>query len=144
MLDQLSGGRLEIGVGRGISPIESTLYGRDPAEAQERFDEVLAILRLAWSQPQIDFDGKHYTFHNVLVQLKPSRQPHPPMWYGIANPESVPRCIERGFSGVSLSHTERAAEIARDYVARAAAAGRSDLPMAAVRCKVSGRANSTA
>ncbi len=130
MLDQLSGGRLEIGVGRGISPIESTLYGRDPAEGKERFDEVLAILRLAWSEPQIDFDGKHYAFHNVLVQLKPFRQPHPPMWYGISNPESVARCVDRDFSGVTLSNTERAVQLSREYVERAAAAGKPDLRMA--------------
>jgi alkanesulfonate monooxygenase SsuD/methylene tetrahydromethanopterin reductase-like flavin-dependent oxidoreductase (luciferase family) len=136
MLDQLSGGRLEIGVGRGISPIESTLYGRDPSESLARFDEVLAILRLAWSEPQIDFAGTYYQFQKVLVQLTPLQRPHPPMWYGIASPESVGRCVERGFSGVTLSDRDKAIAISHAYLARARAAGRDDLRMAIGRLVV--------
>jgi alkanesulfonate monooxygenase SsuD/methylene tetrahydromethanopterin reductase-like flavin-dependent oxidoreductase (luciferase family) len=144
MLDQLSGGRLEIGVGRGISPIESTLYGRDPAEAADRFDEVLAILRIAWSQPQIDFTGAYYDFKNVLVQLRPLQTPHPPLWYGISSPESAIRCVDRGFSGVTLGKTETARAIARAYLGAAAAAGRSDLRLAIGRLIVVGETDDDA
>ena len=55
MLDQMSGGRFELGIGRGISPIELGLYGVDPKQAQDIYEEVLAIVRIgltsdrAWS-----------------------------------------------------------------------------------------------
>jgi alkanesulfonate monooxygenase SsuD/methylene tetrahydromethanopterin reductase-like flavin-dependent oxidoreductase (luciferase family) len=136
MLDQLSGGRLEIGVGRGISPIESRLYGRDPAEAQQRFDEVLEILHVAWREPQIDYTGTFYTFKDVLVQLTPLQKPHPPLWYGMASPDSAARCVARGFSGVTLASTPGAVAIAREYRARADEAGRQDLRMALGRLVV--------
>jgi alkanesulfonate monooxygenase SsuD/methylene tetrahydromethanopterin reductase-like flavin-dependent oxidoreductase (luciferase family) len=108
MLDNLSNGRLDVGIGRGISPIESTLYGRDPQENEERFNEVLDILKIAFSGGRIDYDGKHYTFHNVSMLLGTVQQPHPPFWYGISSPDSAERCVARDFNGVSLAATPKA------------------------------------
>src|SRR3989440_3742362 len=65
MLDHLSHGRLEVGIGRGRSPIELMLYGRDAAEAQAVFDEALAVMQLAFSEERINFAGKHFNFKDV-------------------------------------------------------------------------------
>lgn len=115
MLDQMSGGRLEVGVGSGRSPIELMLYGRDIAEAQAVFDEAFAILQLASSEEKISFAGKYFNFHDVPVELRPLQQPHPAFWYGIGTPESAQRFGERGFHGVTLAKPAAAAEITRCF-----------------------------
>jgi alkanesulfonate monooxygenase SsuD/methylene tetrahydromethanopterin reductase-like flavin-dependent oxidoreductase (luciferase family) len=89
MLDQLSRGRIELGVGRGISPIELKFYGLDPEEAQARYIESLEIILKALSLRTLTFEGKYYTFRDVPMELTPVQKPHPPLWYGIASPDSV-------------------------------------------------------
>lgn len=133
MLDQLSGGRLEIGVGRGRSPIELGLYGRDVAEAQAVYEEALAVLRLAFSEERISFSGKHFAFDGVPVELRPLQRPHPPFWYGIGSLESADQCGADGFHGVMLAKAAPAAEYARRYFAAAERAGRQDLRLGICR-----------
>src|SRR5712692_1300084 len=115
MLDHLSHGRLEVGVGRGRSPIELMLYGRDAAEAQAVFDEALAVMQLAFSEDRINFVGKHFTFQDVPVELRPLQRPHPAFWYGIGTPDSAEYYGERGFHGVTLAKPAAATEITRRF-----------------------------
>jgi alkanesulfonate monooxygenase SsuD/methylene tetrahydromethanopterin reductase-like flavin-dependent oxidoreductase (luciferase family) len=115
MLDHLSHGRLEIGIGRGRSPIELMLYGQDVAEAQTVFEEVFAVMQVAFSGDRINFTGKHFSFHNVPVELRPLQQPHPPFWYGIGTPESAEQYGALGFNGVTLAKPAAAAEITRRF-----------------------------
>jgi alkanesulfonate monooxygenase SsuD/methylene tetrahydromethanopterin reductase-like flavin-dependent oxidoreductase (luciferase family) len=127
MLDQLSHGRYQVGVGRGISPIEATLYGGDPEENKAKFGEVLEILNRGFADGQINFDGEFFQFHNVPLEVRPKQQPHPPYWYGISSPESAPQCVARNFNGVTLSRPEAAAAICKQYLHEAHVAGRDDL-----------------
>src|SRR5499433_2601266 len=71
MLDQMSGGRLDIGFGRGASPIELKLYGTNPDDAREIYDESLAIVVKGLSEPTLTFHGKHYNYDNVPMELQP-------------------------------------------------------------------------
>lgn len=89
MLDQLSGGRLELGIGRGISPHELRAYGVDPAEAASRYQESFDILMHAFENDTLDFAGTHYTFTDVPLPLKPVQKPHPPLWYGALRPDTA-------------------------------------------------------
>lgn len=123
MLDQMSHGRLEIGVGRGRSPIELMLYGQDIAEAQAIFDEVFEILQLASSKERINFKSKHFSIQDVPVELRPLQQPHPPFWYGIGTPDSAEYYGERGFHGVTLAKPAAAAEITRRFYDASARGG---------------------
>ena len=123
MLDQLSHGRLEVGVGRGRSPIELSLYGTDVDQAQAIFDETFSILQLAFSEDRINFAGKHFNFHDVPVELRPLQQPHPAFWYGIGTPESAEQFGERGFHGVTLAKPAAAAEITRRFYEASARGG---------------------
>jgi alkanesulfonate monooxygenase SsuD/methylene tetrahydromethanopterin reductase-like flavin-dependent oxidoreductase (luciferase family) len=127
MLDQLSDGRLEVGVGRGISPIETTFYGNDPAQSQAIFDEVLAVMRQAFSSEQVNFAGTYFRFDKVPVTVKPLQQPHPPLWYGISTPAGAARYVSNGFNGLSLARTEQAAINCRAFKTAAAEQGRTDL-----------------
>ena len=61
MVDVISGGRLELGVGRGYQPQEFAALGVNPEHSQAIFDEYLEIMRLAWSQERISFEGEHFS-----------------------------------------------------------------------------------
>jgi alkanesulfonate monooxygenase SsuD/methylene tetrahydromethanopterin reductase-like flavin-dependent oxidoreductase (luciferase family) len=89
MLDQMSGGRFELGVGRGISPHELGTFGIDPDEAQSRFREALALILQACVSTTLNFEGKFYSARDVPLQLKPVQLPHPPLWYGAVKPDTA-------------------------------------------------------
>src|SRR5579862_6678863 len=86
MLDHISGGRLELGIGRGISPIELGFYGIDAEGARERFAEAHAVIIKALTSERLSYEGAFHRFEDVPMVLRPLQQPHPPLWYGISKP----------------------------------------------------------
>jgi alkanesulfonate monooxygenase SsuD/methylene tetrahydromethanopterin reductase-like flavin-dependent oxidoreductase (luciferase family) len=111
MLDQMSHGRFELGVGRGISPHEMRVYGVDPAEAPERYQESLEILMLAFASDQLTYKGKFHSFHDVTLPLKPVQKPHPPLWYGALRPDTADWAARRAVNlvcGNGPAHEVRA------------------------------------
>ena len=103
MLDHMSGGRLELGVGRGVSPIEVGFYGIDPAEGPRRFAEALKVIRQGLTSDKLTFDGEFYKFDQVPMVLKPVQRPHPPLWYGVNRPDSAYWAALEGAHIVTLS-----------------------------------------
>ncbi len=89
MLDHLSGGRLEVGVGRGVSPIEVGFFGIDPADAPRQFPEALRVIRQGLTSEVLNFAGEFYNFKNVPMVLRPLQKPHPPLWYGVQTPDAT-------------------------------------------------------
>ena len=75
MLDALSGGRLELGVGRGISPIELRMLGVDPDEAPSMYAERLEILLRALSSERLDFQGEYHVLTDARMELRPGAAP---------------------------------------------------------------------
>lgn len=113
MLDQLSRGRLELGIGRGISPIEMGFYGVGE-ESREIYEEVIEIILQGLSGERLNYQGKYFSFDDVPMELKPVQQPHPPLWYGVAHPERVisavankMNIITNGPAGVVRKTTDR-------------------------------------
>jgi alkanesulfonate monooxygenase SsuD/methylene tetrahydromethanopterin reductase-like flavin-dependent oxidoreductase (luciferase family) len=104
MLDQMSGGRLELGVGRGISPIEVGFFGLDTATAQALYDEALAVILQGLSAPVLNFKGQHYNFRDVPMVLAPRQTPHPPLWCGIGRPDGVPWAARHAVNLVGNLH----------------------------------------
>jgi alkanesulfonate monooxygenase SsuD/methylene tetrahydromethanopterin reductase-like flavin-dependent oxidoreductase (luciferase family) len=102
MLDQMSGGRLEIGFGRGASPSELEYYGLDPAEAQEVYAEALALVVKGMTEPSLTFHGRFFKMEGVPMELAPLQKPHPPIWYGVHAPESAARAARARLQVVSL------------------------------------------
>jgi alkanesulfonate monooxygenase SsuD/methylene tetrahydromethanopterin reductase-like flavin-dependent oxidoreductase (luciferase family) len=95
MLDQLSGGRMLLGVGRGISPIELRYYGIDPDAAPAMYVEALEVILRGMTCKELSFEGTYYRYTAVPMELAPLQRPHPPLWYGIGRPDAVPWAAER-------------------------------------------------
>jgi alkanesulfonate monooxygenase SsuD/methylene tetrahydromethanopterin reductase-like flavin-dependent oxidoreductase (luciferase family) len=107
MLDHLSGGRLDLGVGRGISPIELGYYGVDGKESAARFQEDLQILLLGLRSTRLTFEGQFHKLHDVPIELEPVQKPHPPIWYPTSALDRINWVAERGFNSVLLGGAER-------------------------------------
>ena len=88
MLDQMSGGRFELGVGRGVSPIEVGFFGVNPDDGPRQFPEALRVIKLGLSSQVLNFEGEFYRFKDVPMVLRPLQKPHPPLWYGVTTPEA--------------------------------------------------------
>jgi alkanesulfonate monooxygenase SsuD/methylene tetrahydromethanopterin reductase-like flavin-dependent oxidoreductase (luciferase family) len=115
MLDQMSGGRLEIGFGRGSSPIELSYFGADPGQAQAVYAEALAVVRAALTHDSLDFEGAHFRFKGVPMELRPLQRPHPPIWYGLHAPESALRAARERFPVICLDPPEPTAQAIAAY-----------------------------
>jgi alkanesulfonate monooxygenase SsuD/methylene tetrahydromethanopterin reductase-like flavin-dependent oxidoreductase (luciferase family) len=102
MLDQMSGGRLDIGFGRGASPIELSIFGEDPAKAEATYVEALSLVIKGLTEPALTFHGERFHFDNVPMLLEPLQKPHPPIWYGVHSAESAERAARQGLNTVSL------------------------------------------
>jgi alkanesulfonate monooxygenase SsuD/methylene tetrahydromethanopterin reductase-like flavin-dependent oxidoreductase (luciferase family) len=110
MLDHLSGGRLDIGVGRGVAPPEFEAYNVDLATSQEAYEQALALLRQGLTRERIDGRYGRYAFRDVPVVIPPLQKPHPPFWYGLRSSDQGPLFAARqGMNGVTLGPDERCA-----------------------------------
>lgn len=98
ILDNLTKGRLELGVGRGVSPAELAIYGVDIEESRDRFRESLAILVQGLSTGHIDYQGRYYTLRDVELPMQPFQRPYPPLWYPTSNANSLPWIAAEGFN----------------------------------------------
>jgi len=98
MLDQLSGGRLELGVGRGVSPIESQIFGMQNIEhSRERYRETLDVFFAACAGDTLNYGGKHYQYKDVELHVKPVQKPYPPLWFPSSNKDSVEFTARHGY-----------------------------------------------
>ena len=81
MLDNLTGGRLDVGFGRG-APVGDELYmwGQDPIESNSIFEESLQVIMQGLTSEFINFGGQHFQFHDLWMELRPYQLPHPPIW----------------------------------------------------------------
>jgi len=110
MLDQLSGGRLELGVGRGVSPYELGYHHVDPAQSREIFRETLAVLCAGLTRERLTFSGKHLRFDDVPMILRTRQQPYPPLWYATSTIDSIPWAAEHGLHLMRLGPAAALAE----------------------------------
>ena len=102
MLDHLSRGRLQIGFGRGISPIELEMYNIDPASGPARYIETYDILMKALAGKPFSHEGRFYRFDEVPMPVATYQKPRPPMWYGAALPAAAVWAAQNGINIVSL------------------------------------------
>jgi alkanesulfonate monooxygenase SsuD/methylene tetrahydromethanopterin reductase-like flavin-dependent oxidoreductase (luciferase family) len=129
MLDQMSGGRLELGVGRGISPIESAYYGVPPDQRQKMYIEALQIVRQALTSKTLTFHGQFYDYTDVPIELEPFQKPHPPFWAGAGTPDGGDSAGQNGFNLVANTLTPQVRAIVERYRAALAAAHPDATPL---------------
>jgi alkanesulfonate monooxygenase SsuD/methylene tetrahydromethanopterin reductase-like flavin-dependent oxidoreductase (luciferase family) len=125
MLDHLSGGRIEVGIGRGASPHELNYFGVDADVAQAMYVEAYQVIMQSLTRDEVNFDGKHYQFRNVPIDLKPAQLPHPPIWYAVPVPEGAAWPAQTGINIVCGGPISRVREITDRYRSEWQAAGRS-------------------
>jgi alkanesulfonate monooxygenase SsuD/methylene tetrahydromethanopterin reductase-like flavin-dependent oxidoreductase (luciferase family) len=123
MLDHLSHGRIEIGIGRGASPHELAHWGVEPDKAQAMYVEAYKIIMQALTRDEVDFAGQHFQFARVPIDLKPQQMPHPPLWYAVPVTEGAAWPAQNRINIVCGGPLPRVREITDRYRAAWAAAG---------------------
>ena len=102
MLDHLSKGRMEVGVGRGVSPFELKYHNIEHDQSREIFIDAYECIKAGLTTDQLTYKGKHYQFENVPIALRPLQQPHPAFWYGSSGSEGSTWAGEHGLHFVTL------------------------------------------
>ena len=128
MLDQMSGGRLDMGFGRGASPIELGMFGIDPSEAERHYVEGLEVILQGLTEQRLNFKGDYYTYDDVPVALDSFQKPYPPMWYGIHTPESAARAARKNLNVLSLDDAALTKTLTESYRAARADMGKDKEP----------------
>jgi alkanesulfonate monooxygenase SsuD/methylene tetrahydromethanopterin reductase-like flavin-dependent oxidoreductase (luciferase family) len=104
LLDNLTGGRLDIGVGRGtiFNEYEFVGYGLRSDDARERMAEALDVMTRAWTATPLDHRGKYFTVRLPELRPVPVQRPHPPIWHSVASAASFRICGEKGVPIVTV------------------------------------------
>jgi alkanesulfonate monooxygenase SsuD/methylene tetrahydromethanopterin reductase-like flavin-dependent oxidoreductase (luciferase family) len=116
MLDQMSGGRLEVGLSRGST---GELVEGDPEKARAMFNEALDVIVMGLSSGQLDYHGRYYDYDHAFTRLRPVQRPYPPLWYPTSHVDSIPWVAAQGLStafSVHLSDSfDKTADLVRRY-----------------------------
>jgi len=115
LLDQMSRGRMQIGIGRGVSPFETRYYGLDPDHTRALFEEELQILLKGLTQRTLTHEGPAHRFVDVPMELEPVQKPHPPLWMGVNRADAAERAAALGANTVSLVPPEALPPIVEAY-----------------------------
>jgi alkanesulfonate monooxygenase SsuD/methylene tetrahydromethanopterin reductase-like flavin-dependent oxidoreductase (luciferase family) len=108
MLDHLSRGQLEVGVGRGVSPFELRYHKIEHADSRDIFIDAFNCLTTGLQSEMLTYTGKYYTYKNVPIPLRPLQAPYPPVWYGSSNATGSTWAGEQGLHFVTNGATTRA------------------------------------
>jgi probable F420-dependent oxidoreductase len=114
-LDQLSRGRLEVGVTTGGRFRMFSAFDADPDSFVARFTEGLALMKALWTQPRVDSDGRFWQLDGAAMEPKPFQKPSPPIWFGASHPNALRRAVRLGdgFFGAGSSTTAQFADHVR-------------------------------
>jgi alkanesulfonate monooxygenase SsuD/methylene tetrahydromethanopterin reductase-like flavin-dependent oxidoreductase (luciferase family) len=114
VLDHLSGGRLDFGVGRGIQPEAYAAYGLPMDDAAARLWEGIDILVQAWTNEEFSYDGKFWQIPPTKVRPRPVQRPHPPLWAVGVSPSSIRRVAASGLNGLIGTYMNTLDEVGED------------------------------
>jgi alkanesulfonate monooxygenase SsuD/methylene tetrahydromethanopterin reductase-like flavin-dependent oxidoreductase (luciferase family) len=98
MLDQLSRGRLELGFGRGTSPMELAAFGVDATDSRALMEEALQIIVMGLSTGAVEFEGNYFSIHGAVSIVPTVQRPYPPLWYPTARRQSIPWAARHGMN----------------------------------------------
>lgn len=95
-VDQLSAGRIVLGIGSGYARVEFDAFGIPLRERGPMTDEYLDIITALLSQDKVSFEGRYYRFHGISLLFPPVQKPRPPIWVGGSGKRALERAIHRG------------------------------------------------
>jgi len=116
MLDHMSGGRIELGVGRGVSPIESAFFGmKSIEESRERYRETLDIFFNACASPVLEHEGKYFSYRDLELQIHTLQKPYPPLWFPSSDKSSIEFTARHGYHTVLNTNAADAGRLYAQY-----------------------------
>jgi alkanesulfonate monooxygenase SsuD/methylene tetrahydromethanopterin reductase-like flavin-dependent oxidoreductase (luciferase family) len=125
-LDVVSGGRLDIGFGRGSANYEYHGYNVDHAESQGRFQDTIRLVEALWTKPDYSYEGQFFTVNRATLVPSPLQQPHPPIYIAATHtPATLEFVVSTGHPliiGVVLD-TAEALALCHRFVQMSSAAG---------------------
>ncbi|MCH8107594.1 MAG: LLM class flavin-dependent oxidoreductase [Chloroflexi bacterium] len=95
-LDQLSQGRLTVGLGLGGRLSDYATFGISPEKRVRRFVEVLEVMKRLWVEPEAHYQGTFWQLDGISMEPKPVQKPHPPIWFGGGHPRALKRAVRHG------------------------------------------------
>jgi probable F420-dependent oxidoreductase len=108
-LDQLSGGRLDVGLGTGGRGRPFEAFGMTADRYVSRFTEGVELMKALWTQPRVTFEGEFWQLKDAAMEPKPAQKPYPPIWIGANNEPALRRAVHigDGFFGAGSVPTDR-------------------------------------
>ena len=129
MLDHMSRGRLELGLGRGASPIEIAGFDVDPQNAPAMNREATELILKALTSDVVNYQGKFYRCQNVRIAARPLQRPHPPLWFAPTEPSRAADAAHLKGNVVTLIPDAGVKAIAESYRMAWKAQGENDADM---------------
>lgn len=122
-LDQLSQGRLTVGIGIGVgsgrhATIDESIFGYSSERRVRRFVEGLEVMRALWSEPAANFEGTFWRFIDVAMEPKPMQRPHPPIWFGAHREPALKRAVKYGDGWMGAGSSSTAGFIRESAIIR--------------------------
>jgi alkanesulfonate monooxygenase SsuD/methylene tetrahydromethanopterin reductase-like flavin-dependent oxidoreductase (luciferase family) len=119
----ISHGRLDFGIGAGWNELESNMYGiplYTPGERIRRLGEACEVIKLLWTEPVANFDGKYYQLRDARCEPKPVQKPYPPFVIGGSGEQLTLRVVAKyanvwNFSGGSVDLFKHKQEVLDSY-----------------------------
>ena len=109
VVDQIVGGRLELGLVPGINRAYFEPFGLEYDDRKTPTLEFVDYMRAAFGKQPFSFDGAHHRSKDVRLSVLPAQQPHPPLWMMSRDPETLEFCARNGISTgyfISFPHDE--------------------------------------
>jgi probable F420-dependent oxidoreductase len=114
-LDQLSQGRLTVGVGIGNPRPDDAAFGIPLERRARRFVEGIEVMKALWTQSTATFAGEYWQLAGIAQEPKPVQRPHPPLWFGAREPAALRRAVRLGNGWMGAGSSSNA-----DFKAQAA------------------------
>ena len=126
-LDQLSGSRLEIGIGSGGPRRPFAAFGMSAMRWLPRFTEGVALMKALWTESSVTFDGEFWQLKDAAMEPKPFQKPYPRLWFGGSAPTAVRRGVALcdGFFGAGSRPRPRSRRRSRWSARRSRRPGRT-------------------
>ena len=117
-LDQLSHGRLIVGVGVGGPHVPEAVFGVASEHRGRRFVEGLQAMKALWTQSRATMSGEFWQFQNVAMEPKPLQKPHPPLWFGAREAVALRRAARLGDGWMGAGSSSSADFVAQSELLR--------------------------